>query len=339
MNKSFQHSIFASFLSLLLCVIGISIIPDKKPDVLERKSICFILGEDKQNQDFYTLATEFFARDSVAKTDKLITHVRSIEQLLHFLNHNKEAKPWNRIELVVHGNVWSGLSTKILDGGERAYPKELFRAVIKKQLPILESNVIDTNTIINVWGCGIGTNPIMNIALEKCFTDEESNRPKLNASKKFVVFKRQRQSGNVRLVQASYWPYFFKRGYRPSESQIAKSLETQFPDAPVNFSDAIGSNDRSTVFQQSFHIPVSWTVIYDTKEERPSVGEEIEKLKWVTSQAGLMKKIREFGIPIERYQWTVNKIIHTDEFGQTVPAIKAIGMSTVLCVLEEEHKV
>jgi len=336
MNESFQYSIFASFLSILLCVIGVSIIPDKTSDVSERKSICFILGEDKENQEYYTLATEFFTRDSVAKTDKVIKHVRSVEQLLYFLNQNKEAKPWSRIELVVHGNVWSGLSTKILDGGERAYPKELFRAVVKKQLPILEANVIDTNTIINVWGCGIGTNPIMNIALEKCFTDEEANCPRLNASKKFIVFKRQRNSGIVRLVQASYWPYFFKRGYRPSESQIVKSLQTQFPDAPINFSEVIMHNNRSSISQESFHIPVSWTVIYNTKEERPSISDQKEKMKWVKSQAGLMKKIKDFGIPIERYTWTVNKIIHTDEFGNTVPAIKAIGMSTVLCVLEEE---
>lgn len=339
MNEAFHHSIFAASLAVLLCVIGISIVPTKLETISNKKSICFILGEDKENQGYYRLATEFFLKDSVAKTDQLITHIRSIEELLDFLNQNKETEPWSRIELVVHGNVWSGLSAKIFDGGERAYPKELFRAVIKKQLPILVSNVIDTNTLVNVWGCGIGTNPIMNIALEKCFTDKEGNGVKLNASKKFVVFKRQAKSGIVRLVQASYWPYFFKRGYRPSESVIAKSLKRQFPDAPVNFTSAVREQQDSSTFQESFHIPVSWTVIYKTKEERPSVNELEEKINWVKSQAGLMKKIKEFGIPLDRYQWTVNKIIHTDESGNTVPAIKAIGMSTVLCVLEEEINV
>ena len=262
MNEAFQQSVFATFLSVILCAVFISAIPRKTTNTSDRKSICFILGEDKEDQEYYTLATEFFNQDSVAKTDKLIRHIRSIEELLHFLNQNKEDKPWNRIELVVHGNVWSGLSAKIMDGGERAYPKDLLKAVLQKQLPILKANVIDTNTIVNVWGCGIGTNPIMNIALEKCFTDDVNNRVRLNTSKKFVVFKRQSRTGKVRLVQASYWPYFFKRGYRPSPTKIARELEVQYPEANINFTNAILDDEDSTTFHESFHIPISWTVIY-----------------------------------------------------------------------------
>jgi len=338
-NEAFQHSVFAACFCIMICAVSISLIPSKKDDLAERKSICFILGEDTIEQEYYSLATEFFQRDFAAKTDKLIKHVRSIEELLHFLNQHPEDEPWARIELVVHGNVWSGLSVNILDGGERAYPKELLKAVIKKQLPLLKSNVIDTNTIINVWGCGIGTNPIMNIALEKCFTDELGIKVRLNSSKKFVVFKRQVNNGQVKLVQASYWPYFFKRGYRPSESLIVKSLQEQFPDAPIDFKSAVLHKDKSLTIQESFHIPVSWTVIYDTKKDRPTVRKQDEKINWIKSQKQLMKNIEEFGIPFDRYQWTVNKIKHTDDHGNTVPAIKAIGMSTVYCVLKEDRSV
>ena len=338
-NEAFQHSVFAACFCLMICAVSISMIPSTKEHLTQRKSICFILGEDKEDQEYYSLATEFFQGDSVAKTDELIKHVRSIEELLHFLNRNPKAEPWARIELVVHGNVWSGLSVNILDGGERAYPKELLKASIKNKLPLINSNVIDSNTIVNVWGCGIGTNPVMNIALAKCFTDEIGNKATLNSSKKFIVFKRQPSSGQVRLVKASYWPYFFKRGYRPSKSIIAKSLQEQFPNATVNFRDAVLHKNHSSTIQESFHIPVSWTVIYDTKEDRPTVRKQDEKINWIKSQKQLMKNIEEFGIPFDRYQWTVNKIKHTDDYGNTVPAIKAIGMSTVYCVLKEDRSV
>jgi len=213
------------------------------------------------------------------------------------------------------------------------------KAVIHKQLPTLQSNVIDTNTIVNIWGCGIGTNPIMNIAIRKCFTDELGKQARINSSKKFIVFKRQADSGIVRMIKANYWPYFFRRGYRPSQSEISRTLEKQYPNALVNFNEAIDENSQSSIYHESFHIPISWTVIYKTKDQRPSVDAEADKMKWVKSQKGLMKKIEEFGIPIDQYNWTVNKIIHTDQNGNVVPAIKAIGMSTIICVLKEEGNV
>jgi len=331
----FGKSIFLYLLTILLFMICISIIPRKMAEAEEGESICFILGEDKLEQTFYSLATEYFTSDSLAGTDKLVRHVRSIEELISFLNAQDNRVPWQRIELVVHGNVWSGLSAKITDGGERAYPKELLKAFAKKQLPVLKDHVIDSNTVVNVWGCGIGNNPIMNLALKACFTDVEGERAAVNASKKFVVFKAGDDDGRVKLVKASYWPYFFKRGYRPGDQVISRAMAMQYPDAPLDFSESMSAVTSESVYQEQFHIPISWTVIYDTKEARPSIGTWESKEHWIRSQAPLMKKINDLQIPFEQYTWTVNKIIHTDESGQKVPAIKAIGMSTVLCFLDE----
>ncbi len=334
----FEHSIFASLLSILLFVICISIMPRQAPEGVEKveeRSICFILGEDKDEQTFYSLAADYFTTNSVAGTDKLIKHVRSIEQLILFLNAQENNQPWHRIELVVHGNVWSGLSVKIKDGGERAYPKELLKAFAKKQMPILRDHVIDSNTVVNIWGCGIGNNPIMNLALKACFTDAEGKRAEVNASKKFVVFKRRSDNRDVKLVKASYWPYFFKRGYRPGDHVISRAMASQYPDASLDFTKVLSLEATDTIYEEQFHIPISWTVIYDSKESRPSIGNWESKERWIRAQPSLMKKLKDLQIPFELYTWTVNQIIHTDEMGQKVPAIKAIGMSTVLCFLDE----
>lgn len=334
-KHSIEKSMFASLLSLLLFVICIATMPRKAVEKNKHRSICFILGEDKMKQTFYSLAADYFTTDSIASTDKLVRHVRSVEQLILFLNAQENSLPWHRIELVVHGNVWSGLSVKITDGGERAYPKELLKAFVMKELPVLATHVIDSSTIVNVWGCGIGNNPIMNLALKACFTDAVGERAKVNASKKFVVFKRHSDNGVVKLVKASYWPYFFKRGYRPGDHVISRAMAKQYPDAPLDFAEILSTDTTGSVYEEQFHIPLSWTVIYKSKESRPSIADWGSKERWIRSQASLMKKLNDLQIPFERYTWTVNKIIHTDELGQKVPAIKAIGMSTVLCFLDE----
>ncbi len=318
-----------------LTILLITNIPDRDAVPTPERSICFILGEDRVGQHFYTLAEEYFSTDAEARVDHMVMHVRSIEELIRHLNQHSPDPPWTRIELVVHGNVWSGLSLKITDGGERAYPKELCRAVMKNELPKLSRDIISSQTIINVWACGIGTNPIMNTALSLCFTDAEGTTAQIKASKKFVVFKRD-QTGMVRLLQASYWPYFFKRGYRPSDTTIAETMAREYPEAVIDFSTAVGqkSDLETPVFEESFHIPVSWTVIYDHADQRPPVQSDEDKMTWIKSQPGLMKKIKELSIPISQYHWTVNQIQYLNDQGQRVPAIKAIGMSTVVCVLQ-----
>ena len=97
-------------------------------------------------------------------------------------------------------------------------------------------------------------------------------------------------------------------------------------------------SENNNEFQNSFHIPASWTVIYPTKKSRPSVKTEVEKMAWIKSQDELMAQVEELNISLEKFTWTVNKIIHTKSNGEKVPAIKAIGMATVLCVLDTEEE-
>ena len=340
-DKGYSRFLFSiSPIVIYFIVVGLvcsssdfsTVLPDQ-----EGSTVTYILGEDRGDQNFYGLAKAYFLQDSVDKTDKMYVHIRSLEELINHLNTQEIESPLTRIELVTHGNVWSGLSAKILDGGERAYPKDLLKAKLKEKLPTLKTGIINRKTEINLWGCGIGRNPIMNIALDKVFTDSVGIRPRVRASEDFVVFREVADRAAPLKLSASYWPYFFKRGYRPSESLIQQKLNNEFPDERVDWQDAFtrdeAENDTAS-FVNSFHIPVSWTTIYDNKEERPSVTTEEEKMTWINSQKGLMKKIKDLEIPIDKYKWTVNKIIHTDDYGNKLPAIKAIGMSTVLCVVK-----
>lgn len=299
-------------------------------------TICFILGEDKEDQQYYTLGEEYFRNNPEAKTQNIVKFIRSLEQMIQYLNNKKDGV-YDRVEVLVHGNVWSGLSVKIMDGGERAYPKELLKAVLQDKLPKLNPGIIDSHTVVNVWGCGIGKNPLLNMGVQKIFEDTEGRRANVNLSSDFVIFKEIAASESPIMITASYWPYFYKRGYRPSESTIAQEMRSQYPELDMDWGNAFKHQNTipdTNVFEESFHVPIQWIVTYEDKDQRPDVSSEENKMKWIKSQPLLMQKIEELSIPLEMYTWRVDKIIHKGEYGQKVYAIKAIGMSTVLCMIK-----
>ncbi len=299
------------------------------------KSITFILGRDKPGQDYFRLAEQHFLWDTNEKTDQIVKSVQTLSGVVDFLNKNKGANGWSVVNVVLHGNMWSGLSVPMWDEGERAYPKELFKAAKYGHFPILDNGTIHVHSKINFWACGIGKNPLINLAIEEIFTTESGITPSIYTSPHFVIFKED-QRGNIRRLKASYWPYFYRRGYRPGDLEIAKALATQFPEDSVPWQEALQKSPviGSAAFSEQFHIPVSWTVLYEDKEARPTVHTEEQKMSWIRAQPALMEKIADLEIPIDKYTWTVHKIIYRHKDGRTQPAIKAIGMSTVLCVLE-----
>ncbi len=305
---------------------------------LERPSVTFILGRDKADQQYFQLAERHFLRHPIEKTDQVIRHVHSLQSLIEYLNENSQSLPWGLIQVVVHGNVWSGLSVPMWAEGPRSYPKDLLKAVKKGKFSQLKSRVVDQNTKINFWACGIGKNPYLNLALERLFESEDGVQPSVYASPHFVIFKEDKAGMSQRL-KASYWPYFFKRGYRPSITEIANDYQERFPDQNINWQSALmqEAEDIDTgVFHHSFHVPVVWTVYYDHKNDRPSVGNENEKMAWINSQPELLQRIKDLEIPIKKYHWTVNKVLIKDKEGNHQPAIKAIGMSTIICVMQPE---
>ncbi len=300
----------------------------------ERKSITFLMGEDKPGYQYFTLAEEHFLYDEIEKTDELVKSCRSLEDLISYLNKTEETEKYSNIQIVLHGNPYNGLSLPIQTEGPRATPKNLVKAMLQGRLPSLETNAIDSLTKINFWACGIGKNPFINMALDSFFNPSHGLEPQIYSSPHFVIFDTPKDSFTPKRLKASYWPYVYKRGYRPGDSEIAEAMRTQFPESDISWNEAIENDDLQNMYKNEFHIPVSWTVTYPSKESRPNVTTELEKMNWVRTQTELMDKISETQIPIDKFTWTVNKIIHTKDDGTKVPAIKGIGMATVLCIMD-----
>lgn len=344
MSKLLAFEILLSSALLIACLNVIES-EDKPREVLfeeipDRKSVTFIMGTDKTAQPFYALASQHFAMDTHERTDYVIHTCRTLEAVIDFLNTStlRGKRPWSVVNIVAHGNPQTGLNLFITEGGYKATPKRLVQAVLRGDTPEILRGTTDSLTRINFWSCGIGTSPMMTIALQQIFNNAGGDSVQVYCSPHFVIFHPSPSGGAPYRLKASYWPYYFKRGYRPGNHEIIEALRTQYPEERVAWDVAIQHERRNSgsVYHGEYHIPVSFTRIYATKEERPALETEAQKMQWVKSQPEIIQQLEDADIPIDRYQWTVNKVVHTTEEGVKVPAIKAIGMSTVLYVLREE---
>lgn len=337
---------------ILMVLIGILsvvnlIVPEERTQerlftsAVDRRSITFIMGEDKTPQPFYALAAQHFALDAREKSDYVIHTCRTLGGVIDFLNTSplRGTAPWSVVNIVAHGNPQTGLNLYIRESGHKATPKRLVQAALRGDIPDLQPGVADSLTKINIWSCGVGKSPLINVAMQQIFKSASGDSVQVYCSPHFVIFHPSVVGSAPRRLNASYWPYYFRRGYRPGNVEIAEALRRQYPDEVIAWDIALEEElhcDSDSVYHGEYHIPVSYLRIYHTKEERPPLETEAQKMQWVMSQPEINQQLEDAGIPIDKYHWTVNKIIHTTEDGSKVPAIKAIGMSTVLYVLKEE---
>lgn len=301
----------------------------------KRKSITFIMGVDKTDVPYYANAREHFALNEKEKTNLVVNACRTLECVISYLNSSEErgSLPWSVINIVAHGNPRTGLNLYLFDGGPKATPKRLVQAQLINSLSRLDNAVADSTSRINIWSCGIGKNPLINLSLKQLFKTRDNKRVDVYCSPHFVIFHKD-TTNKVHRLKASYWPYYYKRGYRPSLSEIEFELKKKHKEEEINWAEGLRNEDLDTgILHQSYHIPVSYTRIYRLKTDRPDISSADSKKAWIYDQPSLVKQIEETGIPFEKYNWQVNKIIHTTDDGKKVPAIKAIGMSTVLNVL------
>jgi len=308
-------------------------------DSQERPSITFIVGEDKPGHSYFSQAEEYFSWNERDKTNEIVKSCRSLGDIIDHLNQKavEKQKTWGTINVVLHGNVWTGLSMDITQGGHRATPKRLVQALLLRSYPELYTETMDSCSQINFYGCGIGKNPLVVQSLEQIFTPTNGENPEIFISPEYVVFSSSKNATSPMMLKANYWPYIFKRGYEPGISTIVNELKKTYPSENIDWQAALEKEELTgdeSNFKQSFHIPIVHTVIYPSKESRPSVNTKEEKESWVADQDALIEKISAVGIPQDKFTWTVNKIKYKNSDGTIEPAIKAIGMATILCVLE-----
>lgn len=301
------------------------------------KSISFILGEDKPGSNYFELATRYFSLSTKHKTDHVVTSCRTLACVIETINH-QYAGIWDSINIIAHGNPDTGLNLYLDHNHFKATPKRLLQECLLKTLPKVDSNRINAHTKIIFWSCGIGNNRIVNLALQNIFSPSLKHQPSVQGTKKFIVFKERADNPCPALLEMDYYSYYYKRAHRPSNSEIIDALKKNYGTNSVDWNLALHQQDLSNnsgVFHSEYHLPISFTKIYKQKGDRPALKNWNEKKKWLLQQATIVQQLEDINIPFDKFHWQVHKVLIQNDEGKRVPAIKAIGMTTVLNILKQ----
>lgn len=317
---------------LMICLLS-ACGRDELPANDDRRSITFILSSDSPGKNYFALATEHFSDHPTESTTVVTAECRSIGCVIDYLNNRADGKKWSRVNLVAHGNAKTGLNLYLSDGGHKATPKRMVQEAALGSLPRMSGSTVDSATHIQVYACGIGTNPLIALSMKRIFRSENGPDPDVDSAADYIVF-RSDVNGVVQRLEAEYWPYYYKRGYRPSTSQIERDMQRQYPKDEQLWSEIL-NNPTDDGWTLDYNIPVSYTRIYHDKDARPRFDSDESKLDWVRSQVEISDKLQELDMQHDEFHWRVDRRIIKDIDGKNQYAVKAIGMATAICFLRE----
>ncbi|MBT5289555.1 MAG: hypothetical protein HOL35_05215, partial [Flavobacterium sp.] len=99
-----------------------------------RQPVVFITGIDKETNEFYKKAREYFLN----KKYEVVDYTFSLQEIFSWLNNNYDGNTYGEIHIVSHGNPWKGLSMETLINGERVTTEHVRRAITMGKLPTLK---------------------------------------------------------------------------------------------------------------------------------------------------------------------------------------------------------
>ncbi len=320
---------------------NLSIVPVKQTTTTatERENITFILGEDKSpEENYYASATEFYRTHPTEGTEKIITTCRSILEVRNYLAayFQPGQLPWGKINLVVHGNEWSGLGVATLPGGKRTTISTLEAAMEGNALQPLPDHIADVCTEIHIHGCAVGKNIYLLQMIGKAFG--ASQPLPVKSSVHFVRYEPSEKNPSIsHRSQLESWHAFYPKTYRPSDDKLIAQLKKRYPTVKIDWQDALSRTQprhQKDIYHHTFNMPIVWTVAYADKNSLPNLEKWKVQKKWLHEQEELLDLLKDYKMPLENFQWTFLNVSHELEDGTKVPAIKAIGLCTVLTVLK-----
>jgi len=300
-----------------------------------RQHITFIMGEDKDPENpYYMQAENYYRTHPEARTEWVITHLRSLKEVRDYLTEHAQGK-WGIINLVVHSNEWTGMGVSVLPEGVRATSESIYAAIDEGHFRPLPSDIADERTELQIHACALGKNEDLLDAISTAFGGEAKGSPRVRSTKKFIQYITA-ENGTQRYLN-EYWHTAFKTGYRPHNIRLTKDLEEKYPYAPVYFYEALKRTQprfAGDSYHYFFNVPVNWIVTFPTKADRPTLDTNEAKEAFLENQIELLEQVADLGIAPEKFRWQYKYIDHTFADGTTKPAILIKGKTSILCILK-----
>ncbi len=308
----------------------------------KRDSITFIMGNSENG--FYANAAYYYRHNKTDRTEYVETSLRTLIEVRDYLKNNPPAggKKWGVINIVVHGNEWTGLGIPVFPGGERATRESLAAAVESGAFCPPDQGVVDSKTEIRIHGCALGRDHTLLKLISRAFggNEEYLQVPVVRSCRYFISYETTENNGEITHCHeylTDFWYAFYRAGCRPGDIRLADQLRHRYPDADINWRDALKRTLPRYVgdnFHLTFNLPFKWTVIYPDAKSRPDIREKKYGQKWLNSQIEFRQYVDSLNIPADYFEWTIQKVRYKCDDGTFKPAIEAIGRCTILCVLK-----
>jgi hypothetical protein len=309
----------------------------------DRMSVTFIMGTDPNPLNrFYTAAADFYRQNDSARTECVELSQRSLVEVRDFLEQHRPANglPWGTINIVVHTYEWGGLSIPVVPGPGRTDATSLLRAIASCDFRPLPDSIVDCRTDIRIQGCALGRDTAFLELLSTAFGDTGFQRPVVRSSRYFVYYASLRGPGRPAQAEqffADYWYVTNPKGQRPSRSDLARRLRDRYPDANIDWTDALSRDAPRQIgdcYRHTYQLPLTWLVIYPDTAQRPRIDGARRERAWLQGQQDMMGYLDRLGLGPNDFLWLVRDttVLECDTMR---PAVLALGRGTVVSVLRE----
>lgn len=310
----------------------------KRPDTPVRESITFILGEDKTNDNrYYEEASRYYANHPDGKTDYLVTTCRSLVEVHNYLEKKATANglPWGLVNLVSHGNQWTGLSVKVAPDSKRSSAARIDEYIQSNTFLPLPKTKIDRKTEFFIHGCGVGNNEALVNNLAQVFRGEDC-QPNVRASKLFEYYASVQHNNVIQSEHylANSWMTCYPMNEKPLINTLCNTLHDQYPDTNIDWHQALQQASPRWIgdsYHYTFEVPVKWIVPVNSL---PDVSTSEKQISWLVSQKQIVDELSGTNISIDRFSWSFTTVYVNSGEDSKSPALLIKGYCTVLCVLQ-----
>lgn len=302
--------------------------------------VTFILGTDEDPKNtYYQNAAAYYNQFRQDGRQVVITHVRSLKSLYEYLELEKPISgAWKEINLVVHGNRWTGIALpNTNDGKTRTDANSLAVAIASKVFKPLSTEVINCDTRVNLLGCSTGLDkPLIN-QFGNLFTNTQGEEAMIFASNGFnIFFRTTSQPQVIGQYEANCYYVSYPIEQKPCDEDLAAALAAKYPDLCIDWYTALQNQNTGMDLQPhgyQFYIPVRWTFLYSDKGSIPSFKYQDQIRSWVGHQPDIMATLNQMGFCPSEFWWKANATTLKVNAIQHQPALELKGSARIYCVL------
>ena len=293
-------------------------------------AITFILGEDQSSRNpYYATALKYFSTDSMESTPLIVNTCHNLLAVRQYLlDHAPDQDSWKRINLVVHGNEWTGINVPIIGEEGRCSQQELLAAQESGHFLPLPDEVIDEHTTLAVFGCNVGKDTALLQQLSVAFGGTDAQRPKVSSARYFNIFRDEGLQFGRHLAKSHF--VAIPAGKFPGNRYLAQQFAEKYSQDTINWMQALLTLEpqgSEQPYVHYFNIPAEWTVVYPSGDI-PKIS-EATTLNWINEQKDLQQELGRLQLPSSAFRWEIEQTQV-----QGYPALQAQGQKSIYCSVQ-----